>query len=162
MILYWAYGSNLNIKAMRERCPGARPLAPLFVEDGALVFRSIADVVSRSGGTVPGGLWEISAQNERELDTYEGVRGGLYLKKYLLLKYKGKKQRCLYYQMTESRGVMPPGRYYYDTIVQGYKDFKLPLEPLYAALEEAWDEKKPTTQILNRYKRRGPLVRLEA
>ncbi len=162
MTLYWAYGSNLNVAAMKARCPGAQKFAPLFVPDGALVFRGVADVVLREGGEVPGGLWWITAANERTLDVYEGVRAGFYLKRYMKLKIKNKKRggkpevhRCLFYQMSISQGIYPPSEGYLDCIAEGYRDFGLPLSALDAALMAAWEEKKPTRRLIERHKRRG-------
>lgn len=156
--LYWAYGSNLNERAMARRCPGAVKVRALIVRDAALVFRSVADVVHRPGATTHGGLWRITPRDEEALDRYEGVASGLYLKKHLLLKIKGRNERCLFYQMSESRGVMPPNEAYLNTIAEGYGDFGLPLEALDAALREAWDNKKLTERVVRRHVRRGGVL----
>lgn len=155
-MLYWAYGSNLNIAAMRERCPAARKVGRLFVEDAALVFRGVADVTVCEGSVVPGGLWEITRECERSLDRYEGVASRLYLKRYLTVKRKGKKREVvLFYQMRMSTGVQPPSEFYLDLIARGYRDFGLPLEVLDAAVAESWSEKKITPILRERHERRG-------
>ncbi len=154
-LLYWAYGSNLCINAMKHRCPGAVKLQALTLDDGALVFRGVADVVHREGSTVPGGLWLITDEHERTLDTYEGVRSRLYLKRYLTLLVKGEKKRCLYYQMSMSRGVMPPCDQYLQVIAEGYEDFGLPLEKLDTALRDSWNDKKVTESLRRRHEARG-------
>src|SRR4051812_26790923 len=56
-MLYWAYGSNLNITRMQSRCPDAKPMTALYLDDASLVFRGVADVVSHIGGRTAGGLW---------------------------------------------------------------------------------------------------------
>ena len=38
-VYYIAYGSNLNIAQMDERCPGAQPVCTAKLEDYELVFR---------------------------------------------------------------------------------------------------------------------------
>lgn len=155
MKYYWAYGSNLSMAAMARRCPGAIKVGPLSLDDGALVFRGVADVVTRKGSRIEGGLWLITPDNERVLDAYEGVGAKFYLKRYLTIEVKGKPRDCLFYQMAISVGVMPPGERYLDTIVQGYKDFGLDLQLLDAALHEAWGTKKVTARLAERHKKRG-------
>lgn len=155
--LYWAYGSNLNVAAMDERCPGAHKLRALKLPEFALVFRGVADVVHRKGARAYGGLWWINHRHEATLDTYEGVNSGFYLKRYAKLHFEGIKEpvRTLYYQMSMRRGVMPPSEPYLNTIAQGYRDFGLPLEALEAALQEAWEDKKVTPVLRVRHARRG-------
>lgn len=155
-IFYWAYGSNLNVYSMKSRCPTAVKVKPLALEAGALVFRGVADVVSRENSTVQGGLWYVKWSDVEALDRYEGVAGGLYDKKYLTLGIKGERHKCLYYQMGKNhRGVMPPSEWYLEIIMEGYHDFGLPLEPLEVALQEAWNNKKVTPELRKRHIRRG-------
>jgi hypothetical protein len=159
---YWAYGSNLCEEAMLSRCPAARKVGPLYVPNGALVFRSCADVVSRQGWECPGGLWRITPECEEALDRYEGVEHGLYEKLYLTLGTKdGRRHKCLYYKMNEG-GIMPPPAYYLDTIVQGYRDFGLDLNHLEQALEHSWEQKNKTPYLRKRQKRKGNPILAES
>jgi hypothetical protein len=154
--LYWAYGSNLCVEAMKRRCPAAKKVrGNLVVQDAALVFRGVADVVYREGYAVQGGLWRITRECEEALDTYEGVAAKLYMKKYLKLKVNGRVEYALFYQMSISRGVMPPSEAYLATIAQGYKDFGLDLEHLELAVQESWDDKKVTQRLRRRHLMRG-------
>jgi hypothetical protein len=156
-MFYWAYGSNLNVKDMTERCPGAIKIQPLRLNSCALVFRGVADVVNRKNSRTWGGLWWINREHECTLDTYEGVNCRFYLKRYMNIRFAGIKEpaRVLYYQMSMRRGVMPPSEFYLNCIAQGYRDFGLPLEALEAALEEAWEDKKVTPVLRVRHARRG-------
>ena len=156
-IFYWSYGSNLSKAAMARRCPGAIPIQPLTLNNGALVFRGVADVVTRSKAKVHGGLWWINHRHEETLDTYEGVRSKFYLKRYLKLKFKGIDQpfKCLYYVMAMRRGIDPPSESYLACIAEGYHDFGLPMEALDKALQEAWEDKTVTPYLRERRKRRG-------
>lgn len=83
--LYFAYGSNMDIAQMADRCPDA-----VFVETATLQNHEFeldctgaATVVESHGSTVHGVLWLISSSDERELDQYEGVRYGCYRKAVL-------------------------------------------------------------------------------
>lgn len=160
-MLYFAYGSNLCVWHMRRRCPAAKLVLTddgqrrrLFVQDAALVFRGVADMTVRKGGSVPGGLWRLTPDCERELDRCEGVSiaNAGYLKRYFTLS-DGK--RCLFYQMKTHRGIMPPDEEYLDLIRQGYEDFGLDLNYLKAALDESWKTKDVTKQLRDRHVRRN-------
>lgn len=153
--LYWAYGSNLCHRSMRTRCPDAVPLDRLDVNDASLIFRGVADVTIRKGQFVPGGLWRISEEDERNLDRYEGVASRLYLKRYLPIKRGGKLRRVLFYQMRTDRGVMPPSHFYVQVIAQGYRDFGLPEDVLDRAVRASWSDKEVTPMLRERHERRG-------
>lgn len=142
MGLYFAYGSNLNIKQMQMRCPASTPVKRLTVHDWKLVFRGVADVTPRKGMKLEGALWEITDECEEALDLYEGVEGGMYRKQY----FDYEDQEVLVYLMNE-RGVMPPGDFYVHVIREGYKDFGIPMDSLDAAVNEAWKDKRPTPAL---------------
>jgi hypothetical protein len=172
--LMWAYGSNLCLEQMKSRCPAAKPFAPLCLKNGQLTFRGVADcefVESEEGkpvSVIQGGLWKITRKCEAALDTFEGVRGGVYEKRYLLLSISGKLTKCLYYKMLPQDegefGVMPPRQSYFDTIVQGYRDFGLDLRYLEEAVERAWDDKTISEDVYQRWVSWGKprLVRKES
>ena len=157
--LYWAYGSNLNYEQMRRRCPGAEPFAPLVVPNSVLRFRNVADVAYLAGAECHGGLWEITAEDEASLDHYEGFDAkhptwGLYSKRYLEIQVDGRRRTALYYIMNEV-GIMPPSRAYLDAITQGYRDFGLDLDRLQRAVDHAWNRRRKTPYLRDRWKRKG-------
>lgn len=129
-MLYFAYGSNLNMEQMRWRCPDAEPLRDWVLPDYRLIFRGVADIEERKDGVVHGGLWRITDACERALDVYEGVENGLYRKIYfddLICAESGDttSERVLTYVMNRANYDMPSAAYY-DTIAAGYADFDLP------------------------------------
>lgn len=131
--LYLAYGSNMNKAQMARRCPKARPLRAIVVDDARLVFRGVADIEYCKGANVPVVLWEITAECERSLDKYEGVAGGVYEKKTIPL---DNGEQALTYVMC-SNGIAPPTREYYERIKQGYADFGIDPEALDVALKHS-------------------------
>lgn len=153
--LYWAYGSNLSVAKMRQRCPAAKKGSQLIVSDAALVFRDVADVTIRKGSIVPGGLWHITPECEEHLDRVEGVRSNFYLKRYLPIRFGNRVRKVLFYQMRWSRGVMPPSEEYADTIAQGYRDFDLDRAWLDRAILESYEEKHVTRDLVDRQWRKG-------
>jgi gamma-glutamylcyclotransferase (GGCT)/AIG2-like uncharacterized protein YtfP len=156
MSLYFAYGSNLSHANMRRRCPRARPLKAITMTHAKLVFRGVADVTKDKGAAiVQGGLWKITGECEKTLDTFEGVRSRFYLKRYIPVMYDGRMQDMLFYQMRMKTGIMPPTEAYLDTIAQGYRDFGLELAYLDVALQEAWGNKTITQELFQRHVRKG-------
>jgi hypothetical protein len=155
--LYWAYGSNLNVASMKQRCPRARPLKPFILGDLELVFRGVADVriVKSSDAVTPGGLWRITPACEASLDGYEGVASGFYIKRYFQIELNGKKEVVLFYQMRTKHGIVPPSEGYYNTILRGYRDFNLPVGFLEEALEKSWDRKAWTPELRRRWRDKG-------
>ena len=122
---YIAYGSNLNFKLMRSRCPKAKPV---FYLNGLrinklfgwkLVFNRYANIIKDNKSFVPIGLWRITKLCEKELDVYEDFPN-LYSKIYL--KYNSIK--TMIYIMNSNK-LLRPSDNYMKLIYQGYKDFGL-------------------------------------
>lgn len=75
--LYIAYGSNLNLKQMKYRCPTAKLIGKGVVENYELQFKgmphcSYATIAPCIGKSVPVALWELQPRDEKLLDRYEG------------------------------------------------------------------------------------------
>jgi hypothetical protein len=105
---YFAYGSNMVLEAMRERCPTARALAPAVLADWRYRIndRGFATVVPEVGSVVHGLLWEIDAEAEAALDVYEALDEGMYLKTQLTVTRSGQRVTAMVYLATGS----DPGR----------------------------------------------------
>lgn len=131
--LYIAYGSNMNRAQMARRCPKAKALRAIMIDDARLVFRGVADIEYKAGASVPVVLWAITAECEAALDKFEGVAQGVYEKKFVPL---DNGEQALVYVM-RSRGVAPPQREYYERIRAGYEDFGIDQEPLDVALKHS-------------------------
>jgi hypothetical protein len=77
---------------------------------------------------LPVGIWRIEEADEAALDRYEGVSSGLYRK----VEING----MLTYRMNSS-GTYSPSRQYFDTILDGYRDFALDTSELFNARDNA-------------------------
>ena len=132
---YIAYGSNLNVRQMRMRCPTARIIGTSVLKDYELLFKgsktgscSYLTVEKKPGGTVPVAVWEVTPADEKALDRYEGFPN-FYYKKELMLPIKGirtgkvRKRRVFVYIMHEDRPIGVPSISYMQTCIQGYDDF---------------------------------------
>lgn len=132
-VLYFAYGSNLNIADMRMRCPAAQPLRSLTIAGARLVFRRFADCVPEPGAACHGGLWRITPPCEAALDVYEELASGLYRKQVVVLTapLDGELEVLMY--VMNAVDIAPPSPGYLEVLRHGYRDFGLPV----AALDEA-------------------------
>ena len=132
MIYYFAYGSNLHHLQMKKRCPNCRYIKKMILRNYQLAFRSkygAADIEKKFGKKVCGALYIISESAEKRLDVYEEYPT-LYKKMYF--KYYNKK--VMTYIMPKKTKLVPPRTQYLNIIKQGYKDCKLSLKNLNAAL----------------------------
>ena len=72
---YFAYGSNLCVRQMALRCPGAADPRPAVLSDHDWLInqRGVATVEPFAGNQVHGVLWQISDHDLAALDSAEGV-----------------------------------------------------------------------------------------
>ena len=132
MNYYFAYGSNLHHLQMKRRCPNCRFIKKIVLHNYNLTFRSkygAADIEKKEGGKVYGGLYVISKAAERKLDIYEEYPT---LYKKMFFTYCDKK--IMTYIMTKKTRPVAPTTKYLNVIKQGYKDCKLSMKSLNAAL----------------------------
>jgi gamma-glutamylcyclotransferase (GGCT)/AIG2-like uncharacterized protein YtfP len=132
-IYYFAYGSNLNLIQMKQRCPGHRIIKNYLLNGFRLVFRSVADIEKDSKNNVQGVIFMLSDNDEKKLDVYEGFPN-LYRKEYFNCFIGGSEEKILYYKMNY-KGVGKPSDKYYNAIRQGYKDNNLDVDFLTEALD---------------------------
>ena len=132
MNYYFAYGSNLHHLQMKRRCPKCCFVKKIILHNYSLSFRSkhgAADIEKRIGGKVYGALYLISKAAEKRLDIYEEYPT---LYKKMFFKYYNKK--VMTYIMAKKTKLVPPTTKYLNIIRQGYKDCKLNMKSLNAAL----------------------------
>ena len=125
-MLYFAYGSNLNLFQMKRRCKDSVFYKKYELKGYRLNFRSkyrAADIEKSKNSLVPGALFEISKSDEKKLDVYEDFP--ILYKKYYFL-YEGKK--IMTYTMTKKTPFRFPTERYLNVIKRGYKDCKLDLK----------------------------------
>lgn len=129
--LYVAYGSNLHLEQMADRCPTAKVVGAAILKGRRLLFRgyrggAVATVEAHKGGGVPVLVWEITPDDEAALDRYEGWPF-LYRKETVRIQLNGKRTSAMVYIMNtkgrwgEYRPLNQPGAGYYATILEGYK-----------------------------------------
>ena len=132
MLYYFAYGSNLHHLQMKRRCPNCRFVKKIILHNYKLTFRSkygAADIERKIGKKVYGALYIISKIAEKRLDVYEEYPT-LYKKMY----FKHQNKKVMTYIMLKKSKLVPPTIKYLNVIKQGYKDCKLSMKSLNAAL----------------------------
>lgn len=140
--LYFAYGSNLSLAQMKERCPGAVPVQAYTLSGWRLVFvgertrrwgqGGVASIVQADGENVPGAVYHLTPADEAALDGFEyvnhgDVEQGHYYREEALFELDG--EPVLAYIATARfarQGEHPPSEPYRQTINQGRKDWGLP------------------------------------
>ena len=128
-MLYFAYGSNLNKRAMLTRCPQARPYLAATLPGHRLQFQGYANVVSDPAETVSGALYRVTPACLKALDAYEDAPR-LYVRKDVTVETAEGPMACFTYVMTARSPNAPgaaaaPEAAYYGEIARGYNDWKL-------------------------------------
>lgn len=138
--LYFAYGSNLHMAQMAERCPDSVPVKPCVIPDKRLLFDGVLSIEDKKGCSVPGALYETSADDERKLDRYEGYPK-FYVKRHTHVTIDGVRRKVYYYvfnpESYHGHNEYPPNPYYWNVCVTGYHNWRLPIAALAKAREEA-------------------------
>ena len=132
-MLYFAYGSNLNLFQMKRRCKDSVFLKKYELKGYRLNFRSkyrAADIEKSKNSLVPGALFELSKSDEKKLDVYEDYP---ILYKKLYFTYYNK--TVMTYIMVNKTEFRYPTERYLNVVKRGYKDCKLDAKYLKVALQ---------------------------
>ncbi len=130
---YLAYGSNLNVRQMRFRCPTAIIVGKGTIKGYRLLFKgsktgSYLTIEEAKGYEVPVAVWKVDEPCEKALDRYEGYPCFYYKKEieidYISIKKK-ELRRCkaFVYIMHEERELGIPSRGYVEVCLEGYRTF---------------------------------------
>ena len=119
-MLYIAYGSNMHLPSMAERCPTAKVAGGGEVKGYDLRFRGVATIEPSENGAVPVVVWEIGSEDERALDAYEGWPR-LYRKETVPVELDGRTVDAMVYIMNDGHPYREPDRHYYNIIREGYE-----------------------------------------
>lgn len=146
MKYYIAYGSNLNKAQMKRRCPDAKAAGTTELKDYELLFKGSGSgyyltAERKEGSSVPCGVWEVTEEDEKNLDIYEGYPS-FYRKEDVSVTLKNfdgseSEVKAFVYIMDESRKIGVPTRAYYEICENGYRDFGLNQRSLKQALSKS-------------------------
>jgi len=127
---YFAYGSNLNRKQMRERCPDSNPMFTATLSNYKLVFvgwfrrwrGGVASIKPLRGDRVRGAIYEVSEQCLRRLDRYESDYNRF---KVTVLGEDSEPIEVITYIKAGQLEETQPSKEYLAIIQQGLRDWRL-------------------------------------
>ena len=142
--IYLAYGSNLDLVQMAQRCPESDILGKTELQGFDLKFRGVdgyaVATVEPGEGCVPALLWTISPDDEARLDHYEGAPH-LYRKETMMVELDGKPTEAMVYIMNDGRDLGAPSQQYLAGIRNGYLDAGFDATVLNAAVAYSSNER---------------------
>lgn len=164
-VLYFAYGSNLDLAQMRQRCPDARPLYPAVIAGWRIAFcgysslwgGGVATLVKAKGATVEGTIWSLSADCVRSLDMAEGAPTTYEREEFSMVEDDGKERPCITYVHRRPEHRLRPSKRYFRQILDAYKREGFDVAPLRVAFDEA-PRKLPPPRKLTKPAKRVPTL----
>lgn len=132
---YFAYGSNMNLKQMEERCPNAKFVTVgklkghKFVYDGFSKRRNgpVANIVESNDDYVLGGIFLVDEQDGKNLDKFEGYPKA-YDKKFCKVEGEDGLIYNVFVYFRKPLQIGIPQEDYKNIVIQGARDIGLPQE----------------------------------
>ncbi|EKF22468.1 hypothetical protein C731_3541 [Mycolicibacterium hassiacum DSM 44199] len=123
---YFAYGSNLCVRQMARRCPGAVDPRPALLphHDWLINQRGVATIEPFHGSQVYGVLWHVTDHDLAALDRAEGVPVRYRRDRLTVLTPDGPAQAWVYIDHRVEPGPPRPG--YLERVIDGAKHHGLP------------------------------------
>ena len=131
--LYAAYGSNMDLEAMKYRCPNAKLVGTGEIEGWRLDFNVHATIKPSDGDSVPIVAFALGEGDEERLDRYEGFPS-YYRKEDIEAVVEGQPRTVTAYVMNRG-GYAYPFISYLKGIEESYMHFGFDFEKLEKALE---------------------------
>lgn len=138
----------MNLEQMEYRCPDARVVGTVRLEDYRLAFcgrtagNGVATIFPEEGSQVEGVLWEITPECEKSLDGYEGYPH-LYGKQTVRVRNKaGMQMDVMAYVMNApyKDTLASPSTLYLEGILDGCRQNGIPVKPIRDAAR--WTKKE--------------------
>jgi cation transport regulator ChaC len=126
---YFAYGSNMSTAMMKRRCPGAVAIDTARLEGWRffIMAAGFASIAPAKGCVVHGVLWWLAPRDLAALNAYEGVEGGLYVRRTLSVRYQGRHEPALVYVGTSPLPGRPRPAYQW-SIAAAARQWQLPAD----------------------------------
>ena len=131
MPLTFAYGANMDVVAMAQRCPRSKPLghARLMRHRLTAMREGWLNVTRDARASVHGILWDVALADVAALDRFEGVREGLYVKNLQsVVTQAGPKRALVYFGANAGPGIVRAD--YLAAVIAAARQWELPAEAL--------------------------------
>ena len=130
---YFTYGSNLNKKQMKERCPDSKPLFSAILPNYKVIFcgwarqwrGGTATLKKATGEKTSGAIYEISESCLGRLDKSEGCPTSYNRLKVTVFDEDGTAIEAITYVKSGEIEETEPGKEYLAAILQGYQDWQI-------------------------------------
>ena len=136
--LYFAYGSNISMKQMGQRCPQAIPMFKATLYNARMEFRTFANVAyeQKKRSWVKGVVYEVTKDDIKALDIYEGYPR-FYKKVRCIVEGPCQKfhEAFMYVMQPDVRELELPSQKYLDVISEGYFEWNMST----MSLSRAWE-----------------------
>jgi len=144
---YFAYGINIIKQRVRNQCPGSKLRGKAVLEGYRFLInsRGMATIAKNVSSTVYGLLWDITPEDERLLDWYEGVNDGHTVKKQVRIKTESNEDKSVI-ALAYVSAVSTPGRSregYISSITDALERYEFPKE--YVLELKQWSELETET-----------------
>ena len=162
MPLYFAYGANMDVAAMRERCPRSTVLGLARLPRHRFIITTdgYASVIRDPRETVHGVLWDCALGDIRTLDKFEELASGLYIKINQPVVVAGGAKRALIY-VGRSAQIGKPRPGYLETVIASARNWALPeayLTGMNRFLSKPMQDDKPPARDLDEPLSAGPVA----
>jgi gamma-glutamylcyclotransferase (GGCT)/AIG2-like uncharacterized protein YtfP len=127
---YFAYGSNMNLDQMKERCgENFSVLGTLKLDKYEIGFDSegYANIRPKENAIVYGVLFEVNDYCLKQLDKYEGVPD-VYRRQEIVIEFNDKIIKAITYIESPDEFNNKPRKDYLEKIIKGCEQNKLPRE----------------------------------
>jgi gamma-glutamylcyclotransferase (GGCT)/AIG2-like uncharacterized protein YtfP len=144
-ILVFAYGSNLNERQMRARCPSAARVTRAVLPNHALVFAgysarwggAVASLARKRGARVHGLVYRVTRFDLLRLDGFEGYPFAYLRERKAVVTPRGKRLRVhTYFQPESAVRLVGPSLRYFERIWKAYGRLDFDRAPLMRAVLE--------------------------
>jgi len=144
---YAAYGSNLALRQMAERCRRPEAMTAGTLVGYRLAFAKWATIMVDKASTVPVGLYKLTPDDVAALDRKEGLGRSYERVLVTVMADDGRAIRCFTYLKKDEAAQAPPEKYF-STIAEGYRDWHFDDRRLRHARKRAQEEQ--TAETLSR------------
>lgn len=127
-IMYFAYGSNMDVSQMSERCPSAKAIGVGRLNGYQFSLDSVgaATVIEQQHAFVWGVVWEIDGKDLAVLDRYEGVRAHCYSHTFVSVECDNQQHSVLVYISNREANHGARRSHYLDRIISAADHWQFP------------------------------------
>ena len=134
-MIYFAYGSNLELNQMKDRCPDSKLISEGYLKDYILSFDKfspgwkcgVADIVKSFNNKVWGLLYDISERDLLKLDSYEG-HPNFYRRIIVnIIKTNDQIVEAYTYEVVNKDKFVRPSKEYINIIKEAAKKYNFPI-----------------------------------